>query len=142
MGVSSKPDNCNFVPVPVYLRQVDAERPGRASLSFTSTTPAFSDSFIVNLLRTAAESSNHSTPILTDLRNLEESLLSVVSMIEKVQAYVKEVITGERKGDAAIGRYLLDVLGTTTEGLGAGGFNSHIQVSPGLVYRYIILISL
>lgn len=113
MGVSAKPDNCVFVPIPVLLRQVEGERPG------------------LNLLRTAATEPNHTTPVLTDLQNLERSLLDVVSMIERVQTYVQSVINGEIEGDASIGRYLLDTLNTTTEGLEKGKleslFNIHVQ---------------
>lgn len=86
----------------------------------------------MNLLRTAAESQNHNSTILNDLQNLEQSLQDVVSMIDRVQGYVQSVVKGESEGDPAIGRYLLDTLNTTTEGLEKGKleslFNGHIQV--------------
>lgn len=53
-------------------------------------------------------------------------------MIDRVQGYVQSVVKGESEGDPAIGRYLLDTLNTTTEGLEKGKleslFNGHIQV--------------
>jgi translation initiation factor 3 subunit F len=86
----------------------------------------------VNLLRTAAEEPNHTTSVLTDLQNLERSLLDVISMIDRVQAYVQDVVQGEIEGDASIGRFLLDTLNATTEGLEKGKleslFNIHVQV--------------
>jgi hypothetical protein len=53
-------------------------------------------------------------------------------MIDRVQAYVQDVVKGELEGDASIGRFLLDTLNTTTEGLEKGKleslFNIHVQV--------------
>jgi translation initiation factor 3 subunit F len=60
-------------------------------------------------------------------------------MIDRVQGYVQSVIKGEDEGDPAIGRYLLDTLNTTTEGLEKGKleslFNSHIQVCHSAFFR-------
>lgn len=50
-------------------------------------------------------------------------------MLDRVLAYVQSVLSGEVKGDAAVGRYLMDALGPSTEDLEKGGFNSHLQVS-------------
>ena len=86
----------------------------------------------MNLLRTAAGEPNHTTPVLTDLQNLERSLVEVISMIDRVQTYVQSVIEGDIEGDPSIGRFLLDTLNTTTEGLEKGKleslFNIHVQV--------------
>jgi translation initiation factor 3 subunit F len=30
IGVQARPDNCMFVPIPVHLRNLEADRPGRA----------------------------------------------------------------------------------------------------------------
>jgi translation initiation factor 3 subunit F len=53
-------------------------------------------------------------------------------MIDRVQAYIQGVIQGEMEGDASIGRFLLDTLNATTEGLEKGKleslFNIHVQV--------------
>jgi translation initiation factor 3 subunit F len=49
-------------------------------------------------------------------------------MIDRVLVYVRSVLSGEVEGDPAIGRYLMDTLGTSTEGLEKGGFNANLQV--------------
>lgn len=83
----------------------------------------------VNLLIQAANSSSSTTPQpVTDLEILEASLNSVSDMLGRVLTYVRSVIAGERKGDAAVGRYLMDTLGASTEDLEKGGFNSSLQV--------------
>lgn len=56
-------------------------------------------------------------------------------MIDRVLTYVRAVLAGEAQGDAAIGRYLMDTLGASTEGdadVGGsaaemGGFNGRLQ---------------
>ena len=64
----------------------------------------------------------------SDLELLERSLLSVSEMLDRVLAYVQSFLSGEVKGDAAVGRYLMDALGPSTEDLEKGEFNSHLQV--------------
>lgn len=54
-------------------------------------------------------------------------------MIDRVLTYVRGVVAGEIKGDAAVGRYLLDTLSTSTEGLDKTGFASSLQVRLLLV---------
>ena len=49
-------------------------------------------------------------------------------MLDRVLSYVQQVLAGEVKGDAAVGRYLMDTLGASTEDLEKGGFNSSLQV--------------
>lgn len=65
---------------------------------------------------------------MTDLEVLESSLKSVAEMLDRVLSYVQQVLAGEVKGDAAVGRYLMDTLGASTEDLEKGGFNSSLQV--------------
>ncbi|KAJ3886009.1 hypothetical protein GG344DRAFT_70025 [Lentinula edodes] len=56
-------------------------------------------------------------------------------MIDRVLTYVRAVLAGKAQGDAAIGRYLMDTLGASTEGdadVGGsaaemGGFNGRLQ---------------
>ena len=58
-------------------------------------------------------------------------------MLERVLAYVRAILSGERKGDPAIGRYLMDTLGASTDDLEKGGFNASLQVRvqiPALIY--------
>ena len=89
--------------------------------------------FLVHLLSTAAASETHTTTTLTDLQKLGSSLHEVLSMVDRVQAYVQSVLAGETEGDVSVGRYLLETLSTATDGLESGRleslFNSHLQVS-------------
>ena len=76
--------------------------------------------------------SNSATATFTnpasDLELLEHSLQSVSEMLDRVLSYVQTVLSGEVKGDSAVGRYLMDALGPSTEDLEKGEFNSHLQV--------------
>ena len=50
-------------------------------------------------------------------------------MLDRVLSYVQAVLSGEKKGDPAIGRYLMDTLGASTSDLEKSGFNASLQVS-------------
>lgn len=59
-------------------------------------------------------------------------------MLERVLTYVRAVLSGEKSGDPAIGRYLMDTLGASTDDLEKGGFNSSLQVSVQIItLKYI-----
>ncbi|KAJ3735149.1 GPR1/FUN34/yaaH family-domain-containing protein [Lentinula guzmanii] len=96
--------------VPVELRFRDSERSGVDLLTSTALS----------------SSSTFSQP-LSDLTILESSIQNVISMIDRVLTYVRAVLTGEAKGDAAIGMYLMDTLGASTADLEKGGFNGRLQ---------------
>ena len=64
----------------------------------------------------------------TDLDVLEHALVSVSEMLDRVLSYVRSVLAGQVKGDAAVGRYLMDTFGASTEELKRGSFNSSLQV--------------
>lgn len=49
-------------------------------------------------------------------------------MLDRVLSYVRSVLSGEKKGDPAVGRYLMDTLGASTGDLEKGGFNASLQV--------------
>jgi len=87
----------------------------------------------VDLLASTADSSSSTTsqPI-ADLDIIERSIISVSEMLDRVLAYVRDVLSGQKKGDPAIGRYLMDTLGTSTEDLEQGGFNASLQVLKSL----------
>lgn len=57
-------------------------------------------------------------------------------MIDRVQAYIQSVLSGETMGDPTVGRYLLETLSAATDGLETQKleslFNNHLQV--GLSY--------
>ncbi|KIM46431.1 hypothetical protein M413DRAFT_441524 [Hebeloma cylindrosporum] len=110
VGVFPKPENCVFVPVPVELRFHDAERSGLDLLTNTSNS----------------STSTTSQPV-ADLEIIERAILSVSDMLDRVLTYVRAVLSGEKKGDPAIGRYLMDTLGASTDDLEKGGFNASLQ---------------
>ncbi|RDB20066.1 Eukaryotic translation initiation factor 3 subunit F [Hypsizygus marmoreus] len=110
VGVFPKPENCVFVPVPVELRFHDAERSG------------------IDLLTTTASASNStSNQPVSDLEIMEQSIQTVLQMLDRVLGYVQAVLAGEKKGDTAIGRYLMDTLGASTDDLEKSGFNASLQ---------------
>jgi translation initiation factor 3 subunit F len=49
-------------------------------------------------------------------------------MLDRVLSYVQSVLSGEVKGDPAVGRYLMDTLGASTDDLEKGGFSASLQV--------------
>ncbi|KAG6850897.1 hypothetical protein H0H93_006723 [Arthromyces matolae] len=110
IGVFPKPENCVFVPVPVEIRFHDSERSGLDLLTKTATS--------------ANATSNQ--PV-SDLDILEQSILTVQSMLDRVLTYVQGVLSGEVKGDPAIGRYLMDTLGASTDDINKTGFNASLQ---------------
>ncbi|PBL02940.1 Mov34-domain-containing protein [Armillaria gallica] len=110
VGVFPRPENCVFVPVPVELRFHDAERSGLDLLTSTAASP-----------------SSTSNQPLADLEILEQSIQNVSGMLDRVLAYVRSVLAGETKGDPALGRYLMDTLGASTDDLEKGGFNASLQ---------------
>ncbi|GAW09153.1 Mov34-domain-containing protein [Lentinula edodes] len=123
VGVFPKPENCVFVPIPVELKFRDSERSGVDLLTSTALSSLPSTS-----------SSSLSSPT-TSLETLSSSIENIISMIDRVLTYVRAVLAGEAQGDAAIGRYLMDILGASTEGdadVGGsaaemGGFNGRLQ---------------
>jgi translation initiation factor 3 subunit F len=108
--VFPKPENCVFVPVPCDLKFHDAERSGLDLLDGIAQSPS----------QTASQ------PV-TDLEMLERSITQISDMLDRVLAYVRSVLSGEVKGDAAIGRYLMETLGTSTDDSEKSGFNSSLQ---------------
>ncbi|KAI0796989.1 Mov34-domain-containing protein [Abortiporus biennis] len=109
VGVSPKPENAVFVPIPCELRFKETERSG------------------LDLLLNASSQSSSSAHPSTDLDVLESAIQSVYDMLERVLTYVRSVLAGEVKGDAAVGRYLMDTLGQSTDDLEKGGFNASLQ---------------
>ncbi|KAG5648835.1 hypothetical protein DXG03_000184 [Asterophora parasitica] len=117
VGVFPKPENCVFVPIPVDLQFHDAERSG-----------------IDLLTKTAASTNSTTNQPVSDLEILEQSITTVQDMLDRVLSYVQAVLSGEKKGDPAIGRYLMDTLGASTDDLEKGGFNSSLQDTLMLSY--------
>jgi len=115
VGVSPRSENCVFVPIPFELSFHVSERSG------------------LELLLSASKASKHTTAPTHDLVAMENSLKSVIEMIDRVLAYVKRVINGEIEGNEKIGKYLLDTLSETSDSAGVDKgqldtlFNSHLQ---------------
>ena len=82
---------------------------------------------LVDLLASVAKGSTDPYPA-TDLDILERALDTVSEMLDRVLAYVRSVLAGEVKGDAAVGRYLMDTFGASTEELEKGAFSASLQV--------------
>ncbi|EGO02009.1 hypothetical protein SERLA73DRAFT_132744 [Serpula lacrymans var. lacrymans S7.3] len=104
VGIFPKPENCVFVPIPCELRYDAAERNSLELL--TSPTPIV-----------------HPT---SELEIFEQSLQSILDMMDRVLGYVRRVLAGEVKGDPAVGRYLMDTIGTSVSD-SEGGFNTTLQ---------------
>lgn len=49
-------------------------------------------------------------------------------MLDRVLSYVRSVLAGQAKGYPAVGRYLMDTFGASTEELEKGAFNTSLQV--------------
>lgn len=80
------------------------------------------------LANTVASSTSTTSQPVADLEILEQSLQNVTAMLDRVLKYVQAVLSGEKKGDPAVGRYLMDTLGASTDDLEKGGFNASLQV--------------
>ncbi|KAJ7780942.1 JAB1/Mov34/MPN/PAD-1 ubiquitin protease-domain-containing protein [Mycena metata] len=113
VGVFPKPENCIFVPVPVRLQFQDAERSGLDLLTQTALAPTLT------------------TPQPTpSIAHLDATLASVAQMLDRVLAYVRQVLSGEVEGDKALGRYLMDTLGVGAigeKGSEDKAFNASLQ---------------
>ena len=66
----------------------------------------------------------------TDLDILERALVQVTEMLDRVLAYVRSVLAGEVKGDAAVGRYLMDTFGASTEELARASGEVPVGAAP------------
>jgi translation initiation factor 3 subunit F len=69
---------------------------------------------VVDLLINTAKSPSSTQPI-SDLELIEQAILEVSEMLDRVRVYVRDVPSGQKKGDPAVGRYLMDNLGPSTE---------------------------
>ena len=78
-----------FVPVPCDLKITDGERIGLEMLSRAKGQPA----------RLASE-----------LDNLERSVRQLADLLDKVQAFVADVVAGRRTATVPLGRYLMDTV--------------------------------
>ena len=68
----------------------------------------------------------------TDLDVLASALTDVQNMLNRVLTYVQSVLRGEVVGDKAVGRYLMDVLGTGVDE--DGGWTAGLQDTLMVTY--------
>ncbi|ANB11524.1 hypothetical protein AWJ20_4341 [Sugiyamaella lignohabitans] len=111
--------NCIFVPVPNEVRYSEVEKSA------------------LSVLSQAKDDENRSAPLVSDMKALEDSIVEVIDMLQRVSAYVNGIITGNTPANVAIGKYLLKSLSLvpslsaeTLEKL----FNSHLQDVLMVVY--------
>ncbi|KAJ7498633.1 JAB1/Mov34/MPN/PAD-1 ubiquitin protease-domain-containing protein [Mycena latifolia] len=133
VGVFPKPENCIFVPVPVRLQYQDAERSGRTSFLPLEHSPQQITRF-VGQWTSSPKPHSRQTPRfaqpVTSIANLDATLSTVSQMLDRVLAYVRQVLAGEVEGDKALGRYLMDTLGVGPLGEKGGedkAFNTSLQ---------------
>ncbi|ODQ66941.1 Mov34-domain-containing protein [Nadsonia fulvescens var. elongata DSM 6958] len=129
IGAAGNQDAVNtlFVPIPNEIKYSDIEKAG------------------LDVIAKAQNEPSRSTTIESDLQNLESSLLQIMSMIERVQEYVQNVIksadtknTTESVGNVAVGKYLLDSLSLAPGLVKADAieelFNTHLRDVLMIVY--------
>ncbi|WWC58990.1 eukaryotic translation initiation factor 3 subunit F [Kwoniella dejecticola CBS 10117] len=90
LGLSPKPENCAFLPVPVVIKYAQSERAALDLLTAPAPTPS---------------------PSLPPLPTLSASLNQLSTLIEQALTYVQSVNNGSQQPDAEVGRYLLEGLG-------------------------------
>lgn len=113
-----------------YLANSNSSSPNEVAVrvdAFFCLEMLLTTTAIVDLLATVSQGSADAFPV-TDLDILDRSLETVSSMLDRVLAYVRSVLAGEVKGDAVVGRYLMDTFGASTEELDKGSFNTSLQV--------------
>ncbi|CAO3572086.1 unnamed protein product [Mortierella alpina] len=119
VGITSKADNCMFIPIPCDVKYFKAERAG------------------LELLANAKSSESGSTTLLSDMDNLERSVIEVQKMLERVSEYVDAVLAGSVPANNTVGRYLMDTVSVVPK-VDAGEFekmfNSHLQDLLMVIY--------
>ncbi|KAF8916940.1 hypothetical protein BGZ52_000089 [Haplosporangium bisporale] len=119
VGITSKENNCMFVPIPCDVKYFKAERAG------------------LELLANARNTDSSSTALLSDMDSLEQSIIQVQTMLERVSAYVNSVLAGTVPANNTVGRYLMDTVSVVPkvdpvefEKM----FNSHLQDLLMVIY--------
>ncbi|KAF3930978.1 hypothetical protein ABW19_dt0209810 [Dactylella cylindrospora] len=105
-------DSCLFVPVPYEIRYAETERNALESLS---------------LARTSVE---RQTNNIVDIQSLENGIVELLDMLNRVSSYVSQVLSGEAAPSVAIGQTLLNTLSLAPK-VDASEleklFNTHLQ---------------
>ena len=61
----------------------------------------------MSVISQAKDKEDRTMDLTSDMNNLEESILQVIDMLERVTVYVNQVIDGSQQGNTAIGKFLL-----------------------------------
>ncbi|KAJ1659074.1 hypothetical protein IWQ61_001790 [Dispira simplex] len=112
VGPFSKPENCLFVPIPYSLKYDDSDANG------------------LRVLQEAKEKPNSVVSLLRDMDQLEQALLQVRAMLQRVSSYVDQVVAGTVKPNNVVGRHLMDLLAASPKIEGASFekmFHNHLQ---------------
>ncbi|KAJ2858297.1 hypothetical protein J3B02_000367 [Coemansia erecta] len=89
VGAGGHPENCIFLPLAHELQYPDAE---------------------LTALQAAADSSDGLVSLISDMEQLEKTIVELCSMLERVSAYVAGVCSGKTKPNNVVGKYLMDML--------------------------------
>ncbi|WVR04260.1 eukaryotic translation initiation factor 3 subunit F [Kwoniella sp. DSM 27419] len=108
LGLSAKPENCVFLPVPVVIKYSESERAALDVLTAPAPAPS---------------------PALPPLATLSTSLTQLSELIDQALSYVQSVNSGSASPDPEVGRYLLEGLGrwSNSEGEDEGGIKAGLQ---------------
>ncbi|KAJ1565321.1 Eukaryotic translation initiation factor 3 subunit F, partial [Nowakowskiella sp. JEL0078] len=83
-----------FLQVPCDFKYSDAERAG------------------LDIIAAARDAPSRSTGLLSDMDNLEQSIVKVREKIDRMLTYVNDVVDGKVANNNAVGRYLMDTVST------------------------------
>ncbi|KAG0333916.1 hypothetical protein BG004_000636 [Podila humilis] len=94
--------------------------------------------YTVELLANAKNNeSGSTTTLLSDMDNLERSIVEVQKMLERVSEYVDNVLAGTVPANNTVGRYLMDTVSVVPKVDAAEFekmFNSHLQDLLMVIY--------
>ncbi|KAK4958320.1 hypothetical protein LTR10_004746 [Elasticomyces elasticus] len=105
-------DSCLFIPVPHEIRYDDASKSG------------------LEMIAGARNKENREQILQTDIETLENAIEQVLEMLERVSAYVSDVLDEEKEPSTALGQFLLNTLSLAPKVDAEDierDFNNHIQ---------------
>ncbi|KAI9005630.1 maintenance of mitochondrial structure and function-domain-containing protein [Hyaloraphidium curvatum] len=118
LGVPPEERGSIFTQIPCDSKFFDAERTGLD---------------IIAMAKDSAEGAG----LLSDIENLERSVLRLMEMLDKVLDYVNRVVAGSEPVNNTIGRFLMDTVSSIPKMNGADfekAFNGHLQDILMVVY--------
>jgi len=115
LGLSTKAENCVFLPVPVKLKFAESER---SAIDILTTNPTPS-------------------PSLPPLPTLSSSLSQLDDLLTQTLTYVQSITSGQQAGNPEIGRYLLGNVGRWSKGSGEDGEGVKEGLQDTLTVSYL-----